>query len=265
MAILKGPFKLEGKVGNLVFSSSNGKTICREKPQFRPENMTAATKESAGEFGEASKAGKLIRNTLATLWPVPKDGSLVNRLTTQLASALRMDERPRGQRTFSTQAIQQVLRDFRFNSKAVPHMLAGTVQEPDGSIIVSLPENWPLYLKWPRYAPYVQLQVAALAVDLANGVCQQVATTTDYLTADTPHNGKFPGLQLPPGPATVILVVLQARFFNKETNGQFYASHQKNCMLSYVTAVLAPLPPAPAPKPRRAKKASSRKRAPKNA
>lgn len=55
---------LSGHVGDLIFYERNGKPCCRKMPQYGPDSMSAASKQSSREFAKASKAAKLIRSAL---------------------------------------------------------------------------------------------------------------------------------------------------------------------------------------------------------
>lgn len=241
MATLKGPLKLEGRVGDLIFYRRGNKTCCRSAPSFTPEKMTAATKESAREFGQASKAGKLMRDALNGLWPVPADSGMVNRLSKALYSALRQDTaHPRGERVITAPALQEALKDFYFNDRASLRFQVKTKRQPGGAIRVNLQRDWPALIRTPRFASHVQVQVAALTIDFAAGECHKAATATDYIVVNAPHNGNLPALQLrsPAGVATVI--IMQVRFIKEEENGRLYSSGDQSCAISCVVDVLAP-------------------------
>lgn len=239
MAILKGPMKLEGRVGDLIFYRRGNKTCCRSMPVYKPGSMTAASKQSAGEFGQASKAGKLFREALSGLWPIPQDSGMVNRLNITMYNALRADPHPRGQRVITPAALKEVLKNFRFNNKAVPDIQVRCTREK-GQLRILLPEHWVQLLKRPRYASHVQVQVAALAMDAATGACRKVATVTDCIALEASHTGVLPLLQSPPDPGLTTVVVLQLRFIKEEANGQIYTSAEKTGMLSCIVEVLLP-------------------------
>jgi hypothetical protein len=251
MAILKGPMKLEGRVGDLIFYRRGNKTCCRSMPAYKPGSMTAASKQSAGEFGQASKAGKLFRQALSGLWPIPQDSGMVNRLNKTMYSALRADPHPRGQRVITPAALKEALKNFRLNNKAVPNIQVSCTREK-GQLRILLPEDWVQRLKSPRYASHVQVQVAALVMDAATGACRKVATVTDCVALDASHTGVLPLLQSPPDPRLTTVVVLQLRFIKEEANGQIYSSAEKTGMLSCIIEVLLPekkLKPAPGKQP----------------
>lgn len=240
MAILKGPLKLEGRVGDLIFYRRGSKFYCRSMPVYRPESMTAASKQSAKEFGQASRAGKVLRQALEGVWPVPPDGGMINRLNKTLYSALRKDTaRRRGKRVITPAALRETLWGFSFNNKAQLHVQAAVTRQPGGAIQVKLPDEWPILQKMPPGATHIELQTLALSVDFSTGRCQITDSVTDTLCAEDMHSGRLPLLQ--PGPSrTSTLIVVQIRYLKEEVDGKLYTLGGRGCNLSWVADVLAP-------------------------
>ncbi|KAA2240202.1 hypothetical protein F0L74_28980 [Chitinophaga agrisoli] len=241
MAILSGPLQLEGKVGGMIFYKRGNKTCCRAMPQYTPESMTAASKQSAREFGRASKAGKLLRDALNGIWRLQHDNTMVNRLNKALYTALRKDPaHKRGARIITPVALQETLKNFRFNNKANLPFQAQTIRKPGGHIQVVLPPDWLTVLKKPRYASHVQLQAAAIAIDLETGACRKVSAATECISIDLPGDTLTLNMQLQAPKAMPVIVMIQARFVMEETDGRLYPSAQKSCLQSCVVAVLLP-------------------------
>jgi hypothetical protein len=232
--------KMEGRVGDLIFYRRGNKTCCRSRPVYKPDSLSAASRQSAGEFGRASSAAKQFRRALGGLWPASHDGGMVNRLNTAFYSALRADERPRGQRVITPAALKAALQQFRFNNQAGLRFQVNCARRPHGQLQVSLPHNWVQLLKRPRYASHVQVQVAALALDAATGICRKTATVTDCVALGAVHNGVLPLLQLSAGAGLTTVIALQLRFIKEEANGAIYTSAEKVAMVSCIAAVLLP-------------------------
>ena len=238
MAILTGAIQMEGRVGGLIFYRRGNKTCCRSMPNYRPDSQSAASRQSAGEFGKASKAAKLIRHAMNGLWPLPHDGTLVNRLNKTLYTALLKDAvHPRGQRTLAPAALQQTLTGFRFNKKASLPFQVNITRPSAARVHVSLPDKWKELLKQPRFATHIQVQVAALSVDLEANICHKTAIAV----ACTPlRDGVVPVLELPHKKNVTTIMVLQIRYLNEGGNGQVYTSADLSCMQSGVIGVLLP-------------------------
>lgn len=232
--------KIEGRVGDLIFYRRGNKTCCRSRPVYRPGSLSAASRQSAGEFGRASSAAKQFRRALGGLWPASHDSGMVNRLNAAFYRALRADERPRGQRVITPAALKAALQQFRFNNQAALRFQVNCTRQPHGQLRVSLPHNWVQLLKCPRYASHVQVQVAALALDAATGICRKTATVTDCVALGAVHNGVLPLLQLSAGARLTTVIALQLRFIKEEANGAIYTSAEKAAMVSCVAAVLLP-------------------------
>jgi len=237
---------MEGRVGDLIFYRRGNKTCCRSRPVYGPNSLSTASRQSAGEFGQASRAAKQFRQALEGLWPVPHDSGMVNRLNTALYRALRADPRPRGQRSISPAALKEALRLFRFNDKAALRFKISCSYQPDG-VQVSLPQHWLQLLRRPRYASHVQVQAAALAVDAATGACYKTAAVTDCVALNAMHNGVLPLLPLFAGAKHTTVIVLQLRFIKEEANGSIYTSAEKAAMVSCIAEVLLPVEQAAAP------------------
>jgi hypothetical protein len=255
---------LSGHVGDLIYYDRNGKSFTRRMPQYGPDSMSAASKQSSREFAKASKAAKSIRSALNGIWPPAKDESTVYRLNKAVYAALREDTlHIRGKRVFTATALHQQLKDFRYNKRAV--MTIGgvdTIRQENGAVMVKLPRNWQHWLKPPKDARYIQLQAVALDMDFEQNVC--LGTTT--AASCVPLGEKEHALLLPVTPvrATATIVLLQLRFLHTDTGIQ--AAGTANSEQAFVTAVLEPAlpvvtktkdPQQPAKTPRIAKKRRS--------
>ena len=251
---------LSGHVGDLIYYERNGKQFCRKMPQYGPDSMSPASKQSSREFARASKAAKSIRAALNGIWQPAKDETIVYRLNKAVYAALREDTHPRGKRVFTSAALHQQLKDFRYNKKAV--MTIGgidTIRQENGNVIVKLPTNWQHWLKPPKGARYIQLQAVALDMDLEQNTC--LGTTT--AASCVPLGEKQHTLRLPVSPvkATATIVLLQLRFLHTDTGIQ--AAGTASSEQAFVTAVLEPVLPliektkAPAKTSRIAKRSRS--------
>ncbi|WP_106602909.1 hypothetical protein [Chitinophaga ginsengisoli] len=234
---------LSGHVGDLIFYERNGKPFCRRMPQYGPDSMSAASKQSSREFAKASKAAKSIRSALNGLWQPAKEETTIYRLNKAVYAALREDTgHARGKRVFSANALHQHLKDFRYNKKAV--MTIGgidTIRQEDGCILVKLPPNWQHWLNPPKDTRYIQLHAAALDMDLDNNTCVGTATAASCVAlGEKQHSLLLPAV---PAKATATIVVLQLRFLHTDTDIQ--ANNSASNEQAFITAVLEPaLPPA---------------------
>src|SRR5207248_2099316 len=85
MAKQTGIFKFTGKLDNVIGYRRNGIHFVRTMPQ--QVRQTTATQRASGNFGMASRKGRLIRRAVVNQLEVGYDGSLVNRLNKALIQA----------------------------------------------------------------------------------------------------------------------------------------------------------------------------------
>ncbi|SHN24000.1 hypothetical protein [Chitinophaga sp. CF418] len=232
---------LSGHVGDLIYYERNGKQFCRKMPEYGPDSMSAASKQSSREFAKASKAAKSIRSALNGIWQPAQDETAVYRLNKAVYTALREDIlHPRGQRVFSAAALHQHLKDFRYNKKAV--MTIGgidTIRQENGSVMVKLPTNWQHWLKPPKDTRYIQLQAVALDMDLEQHTC--IGTTTAASCVSLGEKQHTLMLPVMPVSATATIVLLQLRFLR--TNTGIQTASTVSSEQAFVTAVLEPVLP----------------------
>ncbi|MCF6405721.1 hypothetical protein L3C95_22675 [Chitinophaga filiformis] len=232
---------LSGRVGGLIFYERDGKPFCRKMPQYGPDSMSAASKQSSREFAKASKAAKSIRSALNGVWQPVKEETTIYRLNKAVYAALREDTlHPRGKRVFSPAALHQHLKDFRYNKKAV--MTIGgidTIRQEDGSILLQLPANWQHWLHPPKGTRYIQLHAAALDMDFDNNTCVGTASAANCISlGEKKHSLLLPAIAVK---ATATIVVLQLRFLHSDMSVQVNNSVRSE--QAFVTAVLAPALP----------------------
>ncbi|MCF6407202.1 hypothetical protein L3C95_30175 [Chitinophaga filiformis] len=232
---------LSGHVGDLIYYERNGRQFCRKMPEYGPDSMSAASKQSSREFAKASKAAKSIRSALNGIWTPAQDETTVFRLNKAVYAALREDTlHPRGKRVFSAAALHQHLKDFRYNKKAV--MTIGgidTIRQENGAVVVRLPANWQNWLKPPKDARYIQLQAVALDMDLEQHTC--LGTTTAAICVRLGEKQHSLLLPVAPARATATIVLLQIRFLH--TNTGIHTSHKASSEQAFITAVLEPVLP----------------------
>jgi hypothetical protein len=232
---------LSGHVGDLIYYERNGKSFTRKMPEYAPDSMSVASKQSSREFAKASKAAKSVRSALNGIWQPARGETTVYRLNKVVYAALREDTlHPRGKRVFTAAALHHHLKDFRYNKNAV--MTIGgisTIRQENGSIRVELPTSWQNWLKPPKDARYIQLQAVALDMDLERNACVGSITAASCV----PLGEKEHTLLLPATPvrAAATIVMLQLRFLR--TNTGIQAAGTASSEQAFVTAVLEPVLP----------------------
>ncbi len=123
MARQKGILKLEGTIGNITFYKSQDGYLAREKGGVDGNRIAndpnfQRTRENGNEFGNAGKAGKVLRNSLRALLQNASDNRMVSRLTQKMVEVLQADlTSTRGQRNV-IDGEAELLEGFEFNASA---------------------------------------------------------------------------------------------------------------------------------------------------
>jgi hypothetical protein len=121
MAIQAGLMPMIGTIDELVFYKRRGKLVVRRKgtrdKKWYAETPTLAScRRNNREFANASKAGKLIRESVKPLLLRVKDGYMTNRMMSAVLEIVKKDVRnPWGERKVCDENIKE-LEGFEFNN-----------------------------------------------------------------------------------------------------------------------------------------------------
>ena len=118
-----------GTLNGLTFYKTQDGYIVRKKGGFTTSRIAtdpvfARTRENSKEFGNAAKAGKLLRTALSNLMLNASDNRVTPRLTQVMRNLLNSDTTSeRGKRNVATAILdapaQEMLNGFNFNKNAV--------------------------------------------------------------------------------------------------------------------------------------------------
>ncbi|MBW2962950.1 hypothetical protein [Mesonia aestuariivivens] len=115
MAHLDKHNRLIGGLGNLVFKQVNGKTIVQLKPGKNNVKQTKRSKQSASDFGTASRTTKCLSVSLRSLFQHYYDGQMFNRFRKTVYQAMLSNtEILKGQKNL-WESDSSLLDDFEFN------------------------------------------------------------------------------------------------------------------------------------------------------
>jgi hypothetical protein len=123
MAKQKGILKLEGTIGDITFYKSQDGYLARGKggvdgSRIANDPKFQRTRENGSEFGNAGKAGKVLRNALRALLQNASDNRMVSRLTQKMVEVIQADVTSvRGQRNV-IDGEAELLEGFDFNGNA---------------------------------------------------------------------------------------------------------------------------------------------------
>jgi hypothetical protein len=123
MAKQKGILKLEGTIGDITFYKRQDGYLARGKggvdgSRIANDPKFQRTRENGSEFGNAGKAGKVLRNALRALLQNASDNRMVSRLTQKMVEVIQADVTSvRGQRNV-IDGEAELLEGFDFNGNA---------------------------------------------------------------------------------------------------------------------------------------------------
>ncbi|MFD1628482.1 hypothetical protein [Pseudopedobacter beijingensis] len=166
MAIIDKKGFIRGRIGNMVYRKVGDTNIIQSRPG--KVRQTAATKESALEFGLASSTAKVLRQMFAGLSHYA-DGGMINRLNNTVLNAIRNgDGATRGHRDLH-QGDLSALIGFQFNKNSpLDETLLITpdiVINNDGSVKVMPPAMDSSELCWLDNAQGCSLRFTVISVD----------------------------------------------------------------------------------------------------
>ncbi len=181
MARQEGVFSIQGLVGNLIYYETRYGKLVRHKgtldrnriandPAFLP------TRENNTEFGNAARAGKLLRATVRGMENNACDNRVTSRINKVMIGIKSFDALSgRGNRTvgngIANAAAQQLLKGFNFNVYAILNriLLTGYTVTTDTGVI-TIHEFTPLrHVEFPAGATHLTLQGGFAHVDFTGG------------------------------------------------------------------------------------------------
>jgi hypothetical protein len=195
MAQQKGIIKLKGTVGDITFYKSKDGYLAREKggvdaSRIANDPKFQRTRENGEEFGNAGKAGKMLRNALRALLQNVADSRMVGRLTQEMVKVIQADTTSvRGKRNV-IDGEAELLEGFEFNigSKLGTTLFApftSVIDRVAGTLVVNIPSFIPVNMvAGPGGATHFKLTSAGAAVDFENETFEVTTSETAALPWD---------------------------------------------------------------------------------
>ncbi len=177
MAIRKGNFIL-GSIEGSVFKVFRGTQVIQSAPGKGGVKQTRATKKSAGLFGKGSALAAEIRRSLYHVIHENGDGTMVSRLTTEMAAIVRHCYQPQTETfLFETDSFKS-LTGFNFNQKSPFQKSLWLDLEnklSENTLTVTLPQlKIPEELKFPNRTNLCRITVCITLISLKEGLKYQV-------------------------------------------------------------------------------------------
>ena len=177
-------------MGDTTFMKIKGKYTARPKAvravgKFKKHPRLARTRENAGDFGNSSKSGKVLREAIQELVRA-KDGGMVRRLHKVLSKVLRTDSINQPGKLQVNCGDLSLLIGFNFNIKA---SLRGAMNLPyfselnreTGMIGITMPSFKPANcIKAPDGTTHFKIVTEAVSIDFTD--FKKVSTTITEVT-----------------------------------------------------------------------------------
>ncbi|MFY7936772.1 MAG: hypothetical protein ACOVOQ_05310 [Flavobacterium sp.] len=148
MAKQEGIIQLKGTIGNITFAKTTSGYVARKKTTLDGSRIAAdpvfvRTRENNSEFGNAGKAGRVLRTAIRLLLQNNKDGKVTSRLTKEMMKVIKADATStRGKRNV-VDGEAELLEGFDFNSNAslsntlyIPH--TATIDRASGVLNIAI-------------------------------------------------------------------------------------------------------------------------------
>lgn len=226
---------ISGRMGDHVYyyrkdRKNRKKYFVRRAPAT--VKQTTATKNSATDFGTASKSSCLIRRALHEYTNYCYDNQLHYNLNREMAGILRADiHRPAGQRRFTAGNLQS-LKGFRFNSAANIQINPAIEQNDNGDINISFPDSF----NHRNNTTHLSVKAIGLLVNFEKNTTQQVESNRVIIRPGE----KCPPLTMNINRRSITLLILEIQSWY-EVNGQLYPSQNKQVNALELIAVLTPI------------------------
>ena len=179
MAKQKGIIKLEGTIGDITFYKSQDGFLAKGKGGIPADRIAndpnfQRTRENGAEFGNAGKAGKVLRNAIRGLLQNTADNRMVGRLASEMVKVIQADlTNPRGLRNV-IDGEAELLEGFDFNKKGklrttlyAPY--TAVIDRVAGTLVVDVPAFIPMNMvAAPGGTTHFKIISAGAEIDFEN-------------------------------------------------------------------------------------------------
>lgn len=217
-----------GSIGDVTYYKSKNGKFARKKPVVNKNNFAtnpkmAKQRAHTVDFGNAIKAGNLIRVAFRNMLKGAKESNTSNKLTGVLFRVLKGDvTHPRGQRLVSAGDLN-LLNKYEFNdtvkvSKSIYSAINTTVDRVAGRVNVEIPDIVPKRaLNAPANASHFRITLGAAVLDFAGLKETYAEAATQELPVSNEQIDDI-GLTvtLPANSTGIIMVALGIEFLEAE-------------------------------------------------
>lgn len=254
-----GIIPLKGTIGNITFYKSKAGHLAREKggidaSRIATDPAFVRTRENGSEFGQAGKAGKLLRTAFRALLLNIGDSYLTARLASKMLKVIQADvTNVRGQRNV-IDGEAELLNGFEFNSSA---RLGSTLYAPfttaidrvAGALIVDIPSFVPVNMvAGPTGATHFKIQAAGAEIDFEAETFVNGSAASAELPIDTTPTAMMNLTVNVTDNSTKPLFLSLGIEFYQQVNGALYSLKNgiyNALAMVEVSGIAAAPPPAP--------------------
>lgn len=235
MARQRGIIKLKGTIGGITFyKTSLDGHLAREKGGIEASRIAndpafQRTRENGAEFGNAGKAGKMLRTAIRPLLLNSADSRMASRLTQQMVRVIQADTtNDRGQRNV-LDGEAELLSGFEFNirGKLGTSLFAPFTTNIDrvaGELTVDIPSFIPVnMLAVPSGTTHFKIISAGAEIDFAAETFVVATSETAILPWDAAATAAIAQTNGVTAASTNPLFLVLGVEFYQEVNGSMYA------------------------------------------
>lgn len=232
MATQKGIIKIKGTIGDLTFYKTADGHLVKEKTSISADRIAndpafTRTRENGKEFGNACKAGKILRTAIKSLLQTSQDSRVSSRLSKEMMVVIKADSTStRGQRNVIDGELELLTGfDFNLNAKLGTTLYApftATIDRITGNVELNIPTFKPeQMISAPSGATHYRVVSAAAEIDFTN----LLFVNSIKITPDLAWNNvdtSISQLHSLPANSTHPLVLVAGIQFMQEVNGVMY-------------------------------------------
>lgn len=234
MAKQTGIIKVNGMLDDIVFYQSKDGYIMRKKGNLsanrvKTDSSFQRVRENGLEFGNAGKAGKLVRSAFSGITQHARDSRMTGRLVQELMKIVKTDAtNARGQRTVANGELG-LLEGFEFNAGAklstilrAPYVAA--IDRPSGTLTVNFPSFVPIdTLDAPAGTTHFKVIAAGAEIDFGAVTHNAQEQESAMLPWTSANSGLINlSVNLTANSRLPLFLSLGVQFY-QQVNGIFYA------------------------------------------
>lgn len=243
MARQIGKHQISGTLGNLTFYKSQHGMLVRKKTSLDAKRVAKdpcfkRTRENAGEFKKAIRAGQVLRTALHPVLPEVADNAVTARMNGLFLKILRQDEiHARGERLVSAGQIS-LAEGFEMNRDAslrdtLRIAYKTSIDYTTGQMQVTIPAFVPGQdLIFPEGATHCRFVMAGAAVDFDKETFDKAYQQSDYVALHSiqfTHEPISLHCKIAVNPGEALWLTLGVLFYQLNKNGE-YRSMAENSM-----------------------------------